>query len=447
MIRNVRKITTVLAIVVLAALRGASAPDAPPSNTPLMVIGYLKILGPQVSIDLDNPGVAFSTGIHLPFFQENEDNFVAIIETESEGRRLCAFPLRTGDGRSAWIDKANQLIFAYTVESCGGRFYFSDGEMIPVVGETKNVYEIVIERFGRRVRSSLPKGTRNTQFATVVPQVAKVVRPAPAPVPTSATAPAHAPAPVPTHANGHATALASKPVSTTRVMTASAPKTPPPSIVVAPPLVTPPPPETAEPPPPAEETPPAASIDNRGIPVITVTLLLVVIVLGELYLNRRRKLRALEAASKGAAMPAGMTDDSGGKDFSGSIASVSLSSVAQFLNSNHESGTLDVKDATGTQSGTMVFVNGDIIDALSQDIRGVRAVYKLLQQTKGAFSFIRGETQNSQRTILESTIGLLLNANQFIDEESESLTSPSRLRTAKRKPSPASSTSAGQPPR
>ncbi len=103
--------------------------------------------------------------------------------------------------------------------------------------------------------------------------------------------------------------------------------------------------------------------------------------------------------------------------FSGSLGNVSLGSVAQFLNSDRESGVLNVKCDIVLNSGSITFVDGEIVDATSNDKRGVDAVYQIMRCRSGHFAFSRGKKPDIERTVHEGTIALLMEAHRLIDEE------------------------------
>jgi hypothetical protein len=157
--------------------------------------------------------------------------------------------------------------------------------------------------------------------------------------------------------------------------------------------------------------------------LISVSLVLFII---GLCWESRRKARRRQVATKAStdALPA--SADVAGKpppipsssnDFSGSIASRSLSSVAQSLNSDKETGTLLVKDNNNTEIGTLVFVRGEIIDAKSLDKRGIDAFYNVLRNKEGFFSFLREKPKNVEKMIKQDILSLLMDAHLMMDKE------------------------------
>lgn len=142
--------------------------------------------------------------------------------------------------------------------------------------------------------------------------------------------------------------------------------------------------------------------------------------------------KALEAAANGSGQPPPLPDSP--NDFSGSIASMSLGSVTQFLNSDKETGTLYVKDKTNVELGTLVFIKGEIVDAKSPKKRGIDALYEILRNKEGFFSFLREEPKDVEKTITLGTISVLLDAHRIMDEE---LKPPAPVPPPVQKPAPA----------
>jgi hypothetical protein len=151
----------------------------------------------------------------------------------------------------------------------------------------------------------------------------------------------------------------------------------------------------------------------------------VLFIIGLYWKSRRRALQREVAPNAAAKSLAAGADGSGkppplpvsSNDFSGSIASMSLGSVTQFLNSDKETGTLLVKDKSNNEIGILVFIKGEIIDAKSPDKRGIDALYEILRNKEGVFSFLREEPKNMEKTITQGTISLLLDAHRIMDEE------------------------------
>jgi hypothetical protein len=174
----------------------------------------------------------------------------------------------------------------------------------------------------------------------------------------------------------------------------------------------------------AKTTSATARFVKYQTPIIIVAALVLFVV--GLFWERQRKARKreieMEAAAKALADAADVSNKpppiaSSSNDFSGSIASMSLGSVTQFLNSDKETGTLHVKDKTNAELGTLVFIKGEIIDAKSPNRRGIDALYEVLRNKEGFFSFLREEPKGVEKTITQGTISLLLDAHRIMDEE------------------------------
>jgi hypothetical protein len=167
-----------------------------------------------------------------------------------------------------------------------------------------------------------------------------------------------------------------------------------------------------------------ASVARYQTPAIIMAAIVLFIV--GLFWESRRKVRNREIAMAEAAKALGVAADGSGtpppipgtaNDFSGSIASMSLGSVTQFLNSDKETGILHVKDKSNAELGTLVFIKGEIVDAKSPKKRGIDALYEILRNKEGFFSFLREEPKEVEKTITTGTISLLLDAHRIMDEE------------------------------
>lgn len=159
---------------------------------------------------------------------------------------------------------------------------------------------------------------------------------------------------------------------------------------------------------------------------IIISVSLVLFIIGLYWETRRKTLRRDGATKKAVAErvvvgnsvkpPPPLRDSS--NDFSGSISSMSLGSVTQFLNSDKETGTLFVKDKNNVEIGTLAFIQGEIIDAKSSNKRGIDALYEILRNKEGFFSFLREkQPKSTEKTITQGTISLLLDAHRIMDEE------------------------------
>ncbi|MFH0954136.1 MAG: hypothetical protein V1873_07385, partial [Verrucomicrobiota bacterium] len=132
-------------------------------------LDHLRVVTPRLPIPISNPLVTFYIGDDLPLFQQNETDFITLVNTEYEGPRLCAFPIALQYARSAWVTPEKSIIFAYTVSSRDGTMYLRQGEELPIVGETPDNHLVVIERFGRRARMTIPKSTDGLRYVKAPP--------------------------------------------------------------------------------------------------------------------------------------------------------------------------------------------------------------------------------------------------------------------------------------
>ena len=166
-------------------------------------------------------------------------------------------------------------------------------------------------------------------------------------------------------------------------------------------------------------------------PVIVAAILVSLVIV--LFWKRRKKAAQRESAMEtaAAALDSAASEKATSpsipgslNDFSGSIASMSLGSVTQFLNSDKETGTLLIKDKANSELGTLVFIKGEIVDARSPKKRGLDALYEVLRNREGFFSFLREEPKNVEKTITQGTISLLLDAHRIMDEELKPVSTP-----------------------
>lgn len=123
-----------------------------------------------------------------------------------------------------------------------------------------------------------------------------------------------------------------------------------------------------------------------------------------------------EAPEKFQAEISDAFSSSKGGTFTGSLCGFNISALIQFLNSSQESGTLSVtNDANHTQS-KIFFENGEIVNAEHDSIAGEGAVAEIFRFDDGFFVFKRQEHLPVERIITISTMSLLMNVSQSIDE-------------------------------
>ena len=140
------------------------------STTPTSPIGMLKVPDAGVSIPLKDLGLSYPVGKRLPLFQETRDYYVVKVSTPEYGERLCAFPVRNRRGEgTAWVTEDGLLIFGRQTESCPGRFYFSRGELLPVVAKGKRGYLVEVRRLGHKVEVLVPQDREGFEFVQWTP--------------------------------------------------------------------------------------------------------------------------------------------------------------------------------------------------------------------------------------------------------------------------------------
>jgi hypothetical protein len=105
-----------------------------------------------------------------------------------------------------------------------------------------------------------------------------------------------------------------------------------------------------------------------------------------------------------------------GGTFTGSLCGFNISELIQFLNSSRESGTLSVTDDANHTQSKVYFENGEIVNAEHAEVTGEEAVADILRFDDGFFVFKRQEYLPVERAITISTMSLLMNVSQSIDE-------------------------------
>jgi hypothetical protein len=102
-----------------------------------------------------------------------------------------------------------------------------------------------------------------------------------------------------------------------------------------------------------------------------------------------------------------------GGDFRGDLLQVSIPDLLQLLSMNKRSGTLSVTTASGL--GEVRLAEGEIVDAVYRRLEGEKALFRLLGETEGSFSFASGTPQFLQRIEIP-TRTLLMEGMRQIDE-------------------------------
>jgi|GEM_PF-2806933 len=114
-----------------------------------------------------------------------------------------------------------------------------------------------------------------------------------------------------------------------------------------------------------------------------------------------------------------MYDDNSGKELAGSISQSGLIDILQLLEFSAKSGVLTV--TSKELKGTMLFAEGRLIEARTDDKQNEAAVYEMLSWEHGEFSF-QGKETNRDAPVLASISSLVLEWARVSDEGGKSPT-------------------------
>ena len=106
--------------------------------------------------------------------------------------------------------------------------------------------------------------------------------------------------------------------------------------------------------------------------------------------------------------------DSGSEGFHGALGSVTLAEILQQIDFNQKTGTLKLRDDAA--SGSITFDAGRPRYAEWGEQRGADAVFAMLEQSKGEFSFLLRLEPHPANLDGATVTGLLLEAGRRIDE-------------------------------
>jgi CheY-like chemotaxis protein len=109
--------------------------------------------------------------------------------------------------------------------------------------------------------------------------------------------------------------------------------------------------------------------------------------------------------------PSGAVAESG--NVRGNLQQIGILDLLQLLSMNRRSGALSVTTQAG--AGEVRLAEGEIVDAVYRRLEGEKALYRLLAEGEGVFSFASGAS-HSFRRILLPTRTLLLEGMRQIDE-------------------------------
>jgi CheY-like chemotaxis protein len=102
-----------------------------------------------------------------------------------------------------------------------------------------------------------------------------------------------------------------------------------------------------------------------------------------------------------------------GGDVRGNLQQIGILDLLQLLSMNRRSGSLQVTTQAG--AGEVRLADGEVVDAVYRRLEGEKALYRLLGETEGVFSFASGAAHSLRRIVLP-TRTLLLEGMRHIDE-------------------------------
>src|SRR3954468_1170724 len=118
-----------------------------------------------------------------------------------------------------------------------------------------------------------------------------------------------------------------------------------------------------------------------------------------------RRMHALPVRASAAVAESG--------DVRGNLQQIGILDLLQLLSMNRRSGSLSITTQAG--AGEVRLSDGEIVDAVYRRLEGEKALYRLLGETEGVFSFASGAGQSLRRIVLP-TRALLLEGMRHIDE-------------------------------
>ncbi|HYQ44346.1 MAG TPA: DUF4388 domain-containing protein [Polyangiaceae bacterium] len=102
-----------------------------------------------------------------------------------------------------------------------------------------------------------------------------------------------------------------------------------------------------------------------------------------------------------------------GGDVRGNLQQIGILDLLQLLSMNRRSGSLSITTHAG--AGEVRLSDGEIVDAVYRRLEGEKALYRLLGESEGVFSFASGAGHSLRRIVLP-TRSLLLEGMRHIDE-------------------------------
>jgi hypothetical protein len=100
----------------------------------------------------------------------------------------------------------------------------------------------------------------------------------------------------------------------------------------------------------------------------------------------------------------------------GSLSSMPFPDLIQMLHSTRKSGVLTIED--GTRKSGVVFDDGNVTHAWSEEASGVEGFNRIAGWKKGLFYFREGSRTTYPATVSGGTLPLLMEAMRLLDEGS-----------------------------
>lgn len=414
-------------------------------------LGVVRVTQSRLPVVIDNAMLVFDVGARLRLFQENEEFFIALSDAPYSGRQLIAVPLRKGTSKVAWVTPEQTMFFGFRTATVEGRLYLRVDEELSVIREDASRYEVLVERMGQQAAIWVSKLDPGIRF---IPNPAAALKKDGGKASRQVRRPAQPPRPRVTNAAEAVAARVTAPAGDAAVP-AGQESLPEDEVetawmsLLAPEAETIPDEDAARASRAGSEEGSRIETMMRGmlsavgarirmlLVVVLAALLLIVLlvaglrkaVLKHAHPAGLRKLKAKDEkapASKPEPEPIAQAPSAAppAADFSGTIASMALSAVTQFLNGDKETGVLTITENDHKVMGRMIFVDGEIVDARTDGKRGVDAVYAMLRFRQGLFAFVRQPAGKYEKTVNVGTISLLLEAHRVLDEEGEKKKAP-----------------------
>jgi hypothetical protein len=100
----------------------------------------------------------------------------------------------------------------------------------------------------------------------------------------------------------------------------------------------------------------------------------------------------------------------------GSLRSTPVPSLLQFLHAEKKTGRLVIRDEHGVDRASVIFRDGELVDARSGRQRGEPAVASVISIREGSFALSGDMPKKEKRTIQQPTMTILLEQSRLLDE-------------------------------